>query len=170
MRNNLSQLISLNYTAEGLYRPANAYELTRVSRMEHLRTTIEKTANQAVKQVANRVATLIRLRQEEGKNFVLSLVAGRTMRDLFGELVRMHKEDNLSFSNVIIINSYEYFPLADASLGSMAQIQREFLNFVDIPAENIYNIPSNLSKESVIDFANNLSNALTTLEVLTYRF
>ena len=152
MRNNLSQLISLNHIAENLYRPSNAYDQSRVTRLEHLYTIIEETTDDAVRRVANRIAERIRNHQNEGKQLVLSLVAGRTMRDLFAELVRQHKEEGLSFSNVVIVNSYEYFPLPDNTVGSMAQIRKELLDHVDIPAENILTIPVELNKDELIDF------------------
>jgi glucosamine-6-phosphate deaminase len=152
MRNNLSQLISLNHIAENLYRPSNAYDQSRVTRLEHLYTIIEETTDDAVRRVANRIAERIRNHQNEGKQLVLSLVAGRTMRDLFAELVRQHKEEGLSFSNVVIVNSYEYFPLPDNTVGSMAQIRKELLDHVDIPAKNILTIPVELNKDELIDF------------------
>ena len=96
MRNNLSQQISLSHVEEKLYRPADAYELARVTRMEHVRTTIYETTHEGTHYVAARIAEVIRNRQKEGKKAVLSLVAGRSTRDIFAELVRMHKEEGLA--------------------------------------------------------------------------
>ena len=163
MRNNLSQLISLSHVAENLYRPANAFEQTRVTRMEHLHTTIAENANCAVKKVANRIAELIHLRQQDGKQLVLSLVSGRTMRDLFAELVRMHREEKLSFANVVIINSYEYFPLLDTNLGCITQLRKELLDHIDVAPENIHSIPADLSKESVFEFCSHYENLIAQL-------
>ena len=156
-------MISLTKISEKLYRPANAYEFSQVARMEHLRTNIEETSQEGIKAVANRIATLIRKHQEENKEFVLSLVAGRTMRDLFTELVRMHKEEGLSFANVVIVNAYEFYPLTDASLGSMAQIRKELLNHVDIKAENVHTIPADLSKDAIIECCHNLEKTIVDL-------
>ena len=125
MRNNLSQMISLSKVEEKLYRPANAYEQSRVTRLEHVNTTICETPQEGIANVANRIARVIRDREANGKKTVLSLASGRSMRDLFVELVRLHKEDGLSFKNVIIFGAYEFYPLSDSSLGSMAQIQSQ---------------------------------------------
>ncbi len=154
MRNNLSQQISLSHVAENLYRPTDAYELSRVTRMEHLRTQIYETTGEGIHQVAKRIAEVIRDRQAKGKNAVLSLVAGRSTRDIFAEVVRMHQEEGLSFKNVVVFNAYEYYPITDPKLGNMAQLKTQLLDHIDIPQENIYTIPLNLKKEEIIDFCN----------------
>ena len=100
MRNNLSQLISLSKIEEKLYRPADAYEQSRVTRMEHVNTTIVEKPQEGIAAVAARIAKLINRREANGQKTVLSLASGRSMRDLFMELVRLHKEEGLSFKNV----------------------------------------------------------------------
>jgi glucosamine-6-phosphate deaminase len=127
MRNNLSQLISLSKIEEKLYRPADAYEQSRVTRMEHVNTTIVEKPQEGIAAVAARIAKLINRREANGQKTVLSLASGRSMRDLFVELVRLHKEEGLSFKNVVVFGSYEFYPLNDASLGSMGQIKSNFL-------------------------------------------
>lgn len=105
MRNNLSQMISLSKVEEKLYRPADAFEHSRVTRLEHVNTTIVETPREGIINVAKHIADVIRKREEVGQHVVLSLASGRTMRDLFMELVRMHKEEGLSFKNVIVFTS-----------------------------------------------------------------
>ena len=138
MRNNLSQMISLSKIEEKLYRPANAYEQSRVTRLEHVNTTIHEKPQEGISCVAQRIAKVIRDREASGKMTVLSLASGRTMRDLFAEFVRLHKEEGLSFKNVVVFGSYEFYPLADASLGSMGQIKSQLLDQVDILPENVH--------------------------------
>ena len=152
MRNNLSQLISLSKVEEKLYRPADAFEQSRVTRMEHVKTTIYETPKEGISGVANHIADVIRQHDANGRNTVLSLASGRSMRDLFAELVRLHKEEGLSFKNVIVFGSYEFYPLSDASLGSMAQIQSHLLDHVDIKSENVYTFPLDLPRETVFSF------------------
>lgn len=152
MRNNLSQLISLSKVAEKLYRPADAFEQSRVTRMEHVNTTIYETPQEGIACAAARIAKLIREREAGGQKAVLSLASGRSMRDLFAELVRLHKEEGLSFKNVVIFTAYEYYPLTDLSTGSVAQIRSLLLDQVDILAENIHAIPGDLAKEDILTF------------------
>ena len=134
-------MISLSKVAEKLYRPADAFEQSRVTRMEHVNTTICETPKEGILNVAKRIADLICKRQAVGKSVVLSLASGRTMRDLFVELVRMHKEEGLSFKNVVVFGTYEFYPLNGSSMGSMAQIQSQLLDHIDILPENVHTFP-----------------------------
>ena len=59
MRNNLSQLISLSKVEEKLYRPVDAYEQSRVTRLEHVNTTIVEKPQEGIATVADRIAKLI---------------------------------------------------------------------------------------------------------------
>ena len=160
MRNNLSQLISLSKIEEKLYRPADAYEQSRVTRMEHVNTTIVEKPQEGIAAVAARIAKLINRREANGQKTVLSLASGRSMRDLFVELVRLHKEEGLSFKNVVLFGSYEFYPLADASLGSMGQIKSQLLDQVDILPENVHTFPGDLPKETVFTFCEEYEKAI----------
>ena len=160
MRNNLSQMISLSKVEEKLYRPADAFEHSRVTRLEHVNTTIVETPREGIINVAKHIADVIRKREEVGQHVVLSLASGRTMRDLFTELVRMHKEEGLSFKNVIVFGSYEFYPLHDTTLGSMAQIQGQLLDHIDILPENIHTFPGDLPKEDIDAFCNDYERAI----------
>ena len=61
--------------------------------------------------VAAEIADLIRARAKDGKNCVLGLATGSTPVGICAELVRLHKEEGLSFANVITFNLDEYFPM-----------------------------------------------------------
>ena len=152
MKNNLSQQISLSHVAEKLYHPTDAYELSRVTRMEYIHTMIHETTHEGTQYVAEHIAQLIRTRQQENKHAVLSLVAGRSTQDIFAELIRIHKEQGLSFRNVIVFNAYEYYPLPDATFGNMAQLRSQLLDHIDILPQNIHTVPSDLRKDEIINF------------------
>lgn len=103
--------------------------------------------------VANEIANLIRKRAAEGKHCVLGLATGSTPTRVYGELVRLHKEQGLSFKNVITFNLDEYFPMLPDSLQSYVRFMNEHLfDHIDIPKANI-NIPDGtLPKEKVAEF------------------
>ena len=153
-------MISLCKVEEKLYRPADAYEQSRVTRMEHVKTTIVETPQEGIKAVAARIAQLINRREANGQKTVLSLASGRSMRDLFVELVRMHKEEGVTFKHVVVFGSYEFYPLSDSSLGSMAQIQNQLLDHIDILPENIHTFPGDLPKENIIAFCEEYEKAI----------
>ena len=95
----------------------------------------------ASKAVAKRIADLIRRKQEAGENAVLGLATGATPISVYAELVRLHKEEGLSFSNVITFNLDEYYPMKpDAEQSYVKFMNHHLFSHVDIKPENI-NIP-----------------------------
>ena len=91
--------------------------------------------------IAHHIADQIRESADAGRNCVLGLATGSTPVGIYDELVRLHKEEGLSFKNVITFNLDEYFPMQPNELQSYVRFMDEHLfNFIDIPKENI-NIP-----------------------------
>ena len=152
MKTNLSSEISLSHVSRRLYCPDDVLELSRVTRQEQVRTTIYETARDGVAAVANHIAEQIRLRQQQGQRYVVSLAPGRSTRDVFAELARKHKEEGLSLKNVVLYDLFEYYPLTDKTMGNHAMLKSLLLDQVDIMPENIHSIPWNLKKEDLITF------------------
>ncbi len=73
-------------------------------RFEKVNTVIFETSEVASKAVAAEIAALIRKKQEANEMCVLGLATGSSPKRLYAELVRLHKEENLSFKNVITFN------------------------------------------------------------------
>ena len=124
-----------------------------MSRFEKIPTEIFENAMDASASVAREIADLVISKQAEGKNCVLGLATGSTPVNVYKELVRIHTEENVSFSNVITYNLDEYFPMDPNALQSYVRFMNEYLfDNIDIPKANI-NIPDGTtSKEEVFDF------------------
>jgi glucosamine-6-phosphate deaminase len=102
---------------------------------ERIPTIVHPQARDASRAVAGEIAQLIRERAAEGKTCVLGLATGSTPTGVYAELVRRHREDGLSFKNVITFNLDEYFPMRPEALQSYVRFMREHLfDHVDIPA------------------------------------
>jgi hypothetical protein len=67
-------------------------------------------------------------------------------------LIRMHKEEQLSFRNVVVFVEYEFFPLVSPSAGNVAQLKEALLDHIDIAPENIYAPDGCMPKDAIIDF------------------
>ena len=119
--------------------------LLEETRFEKLPVTVFDDQLQAIKEVADRIAVLIRDKQAEGKNAVLGLATGLTPIKLYQELVRLHREEGLSFKNVITFNLDEYYPMHPASAQSYVAYMNEYLfDHVDIRPEHIHIPDGNL--------------------------
>jgi len=91
------------------------------------------------KAVAGEIAGIIRSRREQGKMAVLALPTGNTPLGVYRELVRMHKEEGLDFSNVIIFNLDEYYGISRQHPNSYYRFMREnFVNHVNIKRDNFH--------------------------------
>ena len=114
--------------------------------------------------VANEIASLIRIRQSEGKPFVLGLATGSTPTRVYAELIKIHKETGLSFKNVHTFNLDEYYPISPDSLQSYVRFMKEHLfNHIDIPKKNI-NIPDGtVPKEKVQEYCINYEKKIEAL-------
>ena len=123
------------------------------TRFENLDCRIFRNSTEIASYVAGEIASLINSRAAENKNCVLGLATGSTPVGVYNELVRMHKEEGLSFQNVITFNLDEYFPVQPNELQSYVRFMREHLfDSIDIKPENI-NIPDGtLSIEDVAQY------------------
>jgi glucosamine-6-phosphate deaminase len=67
---------------------------------EKIPVKIFKGSTDASEFVAQEIAALIKNRQQEGRTCVLGLATGSTPTRVYAELVRMHKQEGLSFKHV----------------------------------------------------------------------
>ena len=133
-------------------------------RFENINTVIFENSTSASKTVAQEIASLIRSKQQNNESCVLGLATGSSPKGLYAELVRMHKEEGLSFKNVITFNLDEYYPMEPDSVNSYVRFMKELLfDQVDILPEN-YNIPDGtLSKEEIADYCANYEAKIEAL-------
>eukprot|EP00026_Physarum_polycephalum_P004433 Phypoly_transcript_04452.p1 GENE.Phypoly_transcript_04452~~Phypoly_transcript_04452.p1 ORF type:complete len:718 (+),score=144.47 Phypoly_transcript_04452:95-2155(+) len=103
---------------------------------EKLLVDIYRTPEDASKAVARRIADLIRSKPSK---CVLGLATGSTPTAVYEELIRLHKEEGLSFANVITFNLDEYYPMEKTQIQSYHRFMHESLfDYIDIPKENIH--------------------------------
>ena len=123
------------------YKPAGQFELTR---FEKIHNVIFEFSHIASIVVAQEIADLIREKSKQNTHCVLGLATGSSPIKVYEELVRMHKDEGLSFQNVISFNLDEYYPMQKSNVQSYDYFMREHLfNHVDILPEHI-NIPDGM--------------------------
>jgi len=122
-------------------------------RFENIGTVVFQNSTEASKAVAKEIADLIREKQVHKQPCILGLATGSSPKGLYAELVRLHKEEGLSFKNVISFNLDEYYPMEPDSINSYVRfMQEQLFNHVDILPEN-YHIPDGtLLKEAIADY------------------
>ncbi|WP_185116831.1 6-phosphogluconolactonase, partial [Dysgonomonas massiliensis] len=138
MRLDLSSQIVLDRVPQRYYKSDNEFELSALSRFEKVTTNIYESSVEASLEVAREIASRIRSKQSKNEQFVLALPGGHSPQTIFQDLIRMHKEEGLSFDNVIVFNIYEFYPLSPQSASNLAVLKETFLDHVNIKPENIY--------------------------------
>jgi glucosamine-6-phosphate deaminase len=102
--------------------------------------------------VAKEIASFIREKQDKKEKCVLGLATGSTPKTLYAELVRMHREEKLSFKNVVTFNLDEYYPINNDALQSYNRfMQTHLFNHVDINPKNIHIPNGEIKKENIKD-------------------
>jgi glucosamine-6-phosphate deaminase len=127
--------------------------LLEETRYEKLPVSVYSDEQTASVDVAKRIASLIISKQEKGEQAVLGLATGATPVKVYKELIRIHKEEGLSFANVVTFNLDEYYPMKpDADQSYVRFMNENLFNHIDIARENI-NIPNGeLAREDIEDF------------------
>jgi glucosamine-6-phosphate deaminase len=106
---------------------------------ERIPVSIFADADQACKAVAKEMAEIIRTKQRLGKMAVIGLATGNSPKKLYEELIRLHREEGLSFKNVITFNLDEYYPMAATSYqGYKYFMQENLFDHIDILPENCH--------------------------------
>ncbi len=147
---NLTSQIVLNKVPKEFYQPKTAVDRTELTRMEKIPTSIFPTIEEGVRHIADDIEKDIKARSTEGKFYVMALGTGTSLTPVFKELVRRHKEEGLSFRNVVVFNGYEYFPLtAKNSNSCLKQLKERFLDKVDIEQQNIFTPDGTISQDAV---------------------
>lgn len=153
--------IALETTPDISYKSPGKFEETR---FEKIHNEIFKNSAEASIIVAQEIAQIIKSKQAKNKTCVLGLATGSSPIKVYEELVRMHKEEGLSFNNVITFNLDEYYPMAKKSNQSYYYFMHQHLfNHIDINPENV-NIPDgSVTFEDLnqycIDYENRIKDA-----------
>ncbi|MFN3587767.1 MAG: glucosamine-6-phosphate deaminase [Spirosomataceae bacterium] len=120
---------------------------------EKIPTRIFKDPKDASKSVALEIAELIKEKQRQGQKCILGLATGSSPKTVYAELIRMHREDGLSFQNVISFNLDEYYPMEPNAVQSYWRFMKEQLfDHVDIPKENYFIPDGTIPQERISEY------------------
>lgn len=124
-------------------------------RFENIGTIVYRNSTSASKAIAREIADLIKVKQDQKQPCILGLATGSSPKGLYAELVRLHKEESLSFKNVVTFNLDEYYPIEPDAVNSYVRFMKELLfNHVDILPENQHIPDGTLPKAKIADYCN----------------
>lgn len=124
--------------------------MTMVDSFEKIPVKIYPDLKAGSKAVAQKVADFIREKQKKKEKCVLGLATGSTPKTFYAELVRMHKEEKLSFKNVIAFNLDQYYPINNDALQSYQRFMKvNLFNHIDIDPKNTHIPNGEIKKEDI---------------------
>ena len=139
-------------------------------RVEHIPVTVYTSSAQASKAVAQEIAALIDLKAARGEKTVLGLATGSTPTGVYDELVRLHREEKLSFKNVITFNLDEYWPVNPDDLQSYRRFMNEHLfDHIDIQPKNAHVPDGTVPLEQVGQFCQEYERQIREAGGLDYQ-
>jgi glucosamine-6-phosphate deaminase len=102
------------------------------------------------KLVARRIAEIIRDRRAAGRPAVLGLATGSTPIGIYRELIRMHRDEGLDWSQVKAFNLDEYYPMPPDSVHSYHRFMWENLfDHVNIDPRNVHIPRGDIPRDAV---------------------
>lgn len=117
---------------------------------ERLPVEIVADARTACRAIAAEIATLIRERNRAGRATVLGLATGSTPVPLYAELIRLHREEGLSFQRVVTFNLDEYHGLPPTHPESYRHfMEQQLFRHVDLRPENTH-VPDGTTPRSEV--------------------
>lgn len=121
-------------------------------------------STEAAKFIADDIARAIRKKQSEQKHIVIGMATGSSPIHLYKELIRLHREENLSFQNVYTFNLDEYYPMKPEAEQSYVRFMHEQLfDHIDIPSDHIHIPDGTLDLEEVAEYCDLYENKIAEL-------
>ena len=122
----------------------------RLTQRERLPVLVFEDAGAVGVAVASEIDTTIRDAAARNRMCVLGLATGSTPIGVYEELVRRHREEQLSFENVVTFNLDEYWPMEPTNRQSYARFMHEVLfEHVNIDPANVH-IPDGLLEAKAV--------------------
>ncbi|MBA3466328.1 MAG: glucosamine-6-phosphate deaminase [Gemmatimonadaceae bacterium] len=111
--------------------------------------------------IAQRIAEIIKERRAAGGHAVLGLATGSTPIGIYRELIRMHLDEGLDFSDVVTFNLDEYYPMTSDSIHSYHRYMRENLfSHINVKPENIHVPRGDVPRADVDEYAEQYEAAI----------
>src|SRR5262249_41468007 len=117
---------------------------------ERIPLVVSDTHEALARRVAERIAAVIRTRRAEGRRPGLGLAPRSSPIGIYRELIRMHREEQLSFADVVTFNLDEYHPMPAANPHSYHRFMWEnFFDHVDVAPAHVHIPRGDLPRDAI---------------------
>ena len=151
MKTNLSSQIKLDLIPKRYYAPENKLDFASLCREEKVFTKIYETADEGARQVALEVVSFIKKTVAKKGKCVMTLGAGNNVLPVYSELVKLYKENQISFANVVVFNIADFFPSEDGQPSTFDRLKNVFFNHVDFMQGNLHTFNKEVAKKDLYE-------------------
>jgi glucosamine-6-phosphate deaminase len=128
-----------------------ASSVTAAESRERIRTHVYEDHDALAGAVAQRIASVIREKAASGRGAVLGLATGSTPLGVYRELIRLHRDEGLSFRDVVTFNLDEYYPIDPTNPHSYHRFMWEQLfSHVNIDRANVHIPRGDIERSKVL--------------------
>ncbi|MBL0026919.1 MAG: glucosamine-6-phosphate deaminase [Saprospiraceae bacterium] len=154
----------MNYASSGVGTELAASLKYQLKTFEKIAIKLWDNPDEGAIHIARYIALCIRQKQQDNEHIVLGLATGSSPIKIYNELVRMHREEGLSFHNVITFNLDEYYPLKPDANQSYVKFMHEYLfSHIDINPANIHIPNGDIPIDYVANFCNEYEKKIDLL-------
>ena len=151
MRKDLSSQIKLDRIPRRYYNPDSEIELAALRREEKINTFIFENVPDGAQFIASEIVRYIKRYTGMNGKCVLALGAGTSTFPVYSHLISLYKKGEADFSNVVVFNISEFFPLEPGGPSTFTRLNEVFLSNVNIKPENVYTINPAVTKETMYE-------------------
>ncbi len=163
MRTNLSSKIKLDSIPRRYYAPGDEIEAAALTREEKIDTRIYETIAEGSEGIAEHVVhAMDRAVAKKGK-FVMAIGAGNSTMSVYSALINLYKSGKISFKDTVVFNLTEFYnDGATESPSTFGSLKENFLDHIDIPAENIHTFNTSCTRADVAAECREYENLMET--------
>ena len=151
MKANLSSQIKLDLIPKKYYAPENKIEYAALCREEKVFTNITETTEEGVRVLANEVIETIKKNVNQKGKCVMALGSGNSVIPVYQELVKRYENKEVDFSDVIVFNLFEFYPIEADKPSTLGRLRNVLLDNVNIKPENVRTFNSELCKSDIYE-------------------
>ncbi len=152
MKTDLSSQIKLDRIPRRYYNPDSEIELTALRREEKLDTRVYENATDGADYIARQIVKHIHKYVAQKGKCIIAMGAGLSTHRVYQSLIKMHKAGEVEFSNVIIYNISEFFPLQPGGPSTMRRLRDVLIDHIDIKPENVRTINPEITKDTLYEY------------------
>ncbi|HDQ14020.1 MAG TPA: glucosamine-6-phosphate deaminase [Sediminispirochaeta sp.] len=145
------------------------YFRSLIEKFEHISTGVHASSTDGSISVAREIAEIIKANEKSGKRTVLALSGETAVGEVYTELIRLHRDEGLSFENTVVFSVMELLSLPGNVYQSYKRYLRDkFLQHINIREEHVFCLDGDMDQESVYRYCQETEKKISAYGGIDY--